>query len=131
MSKIYNSGLDHLAATHFLALLQLSLGFGWYFGNHWARSTNRCVMLWRQASLFLTLLKSHGNNWFWLRFRNYTTVFILRVDWLGKTYAGFFRGHVGEMWDQWDNFDIFASFGKLADTFMVRWCFSCNLGYSA
>jgi len=35
------------------------------------------------------------------------------------------------MLDQWDNFDIFVSFGKLADTFKVRWCFSCSLGYSA
>jgi len=56
------------------------------------QSTNRCVMLWRQVGLFLDLLQSHGNNRFRLRFHNYTTVFIIRVDWLRKAYAGFLKG---------------------------------------
>jgi len=34
-SKIHNSALDHLGATHFFTLRDPSLGRDPYFGNHW------------------------------------------------------------------------------------------------
>jgi len=94
--KIYNSGLDRLCATHFLTLLHTPLGVDPYFWNHWARSTNQplccCVTLRWQVGLFLNSMQSLSTNRLSLRFRKYTTAFTLRVDWVGQTYAGLFRG---------------------------------------
>jgi len=52
---------------------------------------NRCVNPLRQQ-----VLNSRGGNRLWLRFRNYITIFILFVDWVGQTYeyVSFLGGHV-------------------------------------